>query len=63
MDRDRSIPAVHAQVFYALLDGRGRISVRGCVQGASMDAMLANNRRILVVDDSDAIHRDFLEIL
>ncbi|HVK63237.1 MAG TPA: response regulator [Polyangium sp.] len=25
--------------------------------------MLTNNRRILVVDDSDAIHRDFLEIL
>jgi len=28
-----------------------------------MDAMVSNNRRILVVDDSDAIHRDFLEIL
>lgn len=28
-----------------------------------MDAIPAKNRRILVVDDSDAIHHDFLEIL
>jgi len=28
-----------------------------------MDATPSNNRRILVVDDSDAIHRDFIEIL